>query len=174
MSPILITGFGPFLGFVANPSEMLAKSSGRDHVVLDVSYEAVDRFFTKLDPNSFQTLLMLGLHGVTTDMRLELLAHNWIGSTPDVMGDAPKGSVQDGPPILASTLWPRLALERLLRSEPICLSYHPGSYLCNYIYYRALCLYPDKRVGFLHVPEASALPLERQAKTLDALLKVME
>ncbi len=153
---------------------MLAKDSGRDHVVLEVSYEAVDRFFARVDPNSFQTLLMLGLHGVTTDMRLELLAHNWIGSTPDVVGEAPKGPVQDGPLILSGTLWQRLSLERLLGSEPICLGYHPGSYLCNYIYYRALCLFPDKRVGFLHVPEARALPLGRQSEALDALLKVIE
>lgn len=173
MSPVLLTGFGPFQGFTVNPSETLAKGAGQKHAVLEVSYDAVDGFFRKLSPDSFETMLMLGLHGSTTEMRLEVLAHNWIGSAPDVRGEAAVGLVQDGPPILAGTLWRALPLDQLLTREPLCLSYHPGSYLCNYIYYRALCLYPDKRVGFLHVPEERALPLDRQTKTLGALLDLI-
>jgi Pyrrolidone-carboxylate peptidase (N-terminal pyroglutamyl peptidase) len=173
MSSVLVTGFGPFQGFTANPSETLAKAAGHHHAVLEVSYDAVDDFFNRLDPDSFDVLLMLGLHGSTTVMRLEVLAHNWIGSTRDVRGEAPTGFVQDGPPILAGTLWRSLPLDHLLEKEPLCLSYHPGSYLCNYIYYRALCLFPEKRVGFLHVPEEKALPLRRQTRALSALLDLV-
>lgn len=174
MSPPLITGFGPFREFASNPSEMLARNSGLSHSVLDVSYEAADRFFKTLDPDSFESLIMIGLHGVTTDMRLETLAHNWTGCVPDILGEAPSGSVQDGAPILAGTLWRALPLQELLETQPLCLSFHPGSYLCNYVYYRALCMYPAKRIGFIHVPSERAMPLERQAEVLSALLDVIE
>jgi pyroglutamyl-peptidase len=170
MQQILVTGFRPFDRFASNPSEHLAKGSGKNHEVLEVSYDAVDHFFKRLDPSTFQTLLMLGVHGTATALQLEMLAHNWIGSAQDVLGDAPTGPIHDGPPILAGTLWRELPIDPLFKTEPIKLSYHPGSYLCNYIYYRALFLYPDKRVGFLHLPSEAMLPLSLQAATLEKIV----
>jgi pyrrolidone-carboxylate peptidase len=174
MPPVLVTGFGPFERFDSNPSEHLAKGSGLDHAVLEVSYEAVDRYLESLNPTKFESLVMMGLHGTATQMQLEMLAHNWIGSAKDVLGEAPTGSIQDGPPIRAGTLWRNLSLNSMLKSEPVCLSYHPGSYLCNYIYYRALSLFPEKRVGFLHVPSEKALPLSEQERTLKRLLGAVQ
>ena len=41
-----------------------------------------------------------------------------------------------------------------------------GVYLCNYIFFRALQAFPDKRVGFLHVPPVNAVPIEEQHRML--------
>lgn len=174
MPPILVTGFGPFGTFDSNASEHLAKGWGGRNAVIEVSYESVDRFVEALDRRSFDTLVMLGLHGSATRFQLEMLAHNWIGTAPDVLGDAPTGTIHEGPRILSGTLWRQLPLDSILRSEPVCLSYHPGSFLCNYIYYRALHLFPDKRVGFIHVPTQQALPLAEQSRTLGKLLDLVQ
>ena len=174
MTQLLLTGFGPFEGFDTNPSRRLVERSGCDHEVLEVSYAGTSAFFESLDSKRFQTLLMIGAHGSATKLKLEMLAHNWIGPSKDVRGHAPIGKIQDGSRILAGTLWNSLSLENVLRSEPIEKSFHAGSYLCNYVYYRALSLFPDKRVGFLHVPSEGTIPLKDQEKALKKLVQLVE
>src|SRR5437016_1585737 len=102
MSPILVTGFGPFEYFNSNPSESLAKGAGMDHAVLEVSYKGVDRYLENLKPN-FNAIVMLGLHGTATRLQLEVLAHNWIGTSKDVLGEAPVGLIGAGPSVRAGT-----------------------------------------------------------------------
>jgi len=103
---------------------------------------------------------------------LERVARNEIGPTPDVRGfvRGPAAIEPGGPVALATTLFNH--------STP-ALASHAGSddagwYLCNYLYYRALRRFPDRRVGFVHVPPLEILPLDAQQDQLARLLEVIE
>jgi pyrrolidone-carboxylate peptidase len=172
----LVTGFGPFEGFPNNPSAELAKRCGARFEIVEVAYATTREFLQGLDPGRFDVLLHMGVHHKATQMHLEVLAHNQVLSRPDVRGlEIAGGQVRKGSPaIQAGTLWPSLELESFLRDEPAVLSYHAGTYLCNFIYFESLCRFPDKRVGFLHVPSENAMSLDTQEKTLTKLVRLIE
>jgi pyroglutamyl-peptidase len=167
-----VTGFREFGGFAVNPSAPLAESCGRPFEVLEVSYAAADDFLDRLaDASAFDQLLMLGLRGRGTRIEVERFARNWIGDLPDVRGSVrgPAPIYHDAPDALPSTLF---------TSESAVASLNPsedaGFYLCNYIYYRALRLRPDIRIGFVHVPPTEVMPLDAQRRDLTRLLVAIE
>lgn len=162
---LLVTGFGAFGEFDNNPSSLLAPECGCEHCVLEVSFKAVDAFLAGLDPESFDALLMLGVAGKAEAMRVETVARNWIGPVLDVRGERHGPGLLDpaAPPRLAATLWPA----ELLADAPLrAASIDAGDYLCNYLFFRALQAFPDKRVGFLHVPPVSVVAIEEQQRML--------
>ena len=173
---LLVTGFGPFEKVDKNPSEILARTSGRRHEILPVSYRAVTRFIEELDGESFSHLLMLGVHGAGPHIRVETTARNVTSSRPDVDGFGPNtGVVRPGSPhALGGTLWPSLNLSRLLDEHDAVMSYKAGDYLCNFIYYEALNRFPSKLVGFLHVPDVDRLGIEEQQKAVQHLIEQIE
>lgn len=139
----LVTGFGPFGTVAVNPSGFLAEQSGRDHRLLEVSYRAVREFLTRLDPNSFDRLLLLGVAAGSKKCRVELFARNLIGPTPDVHGEipGPREITPNAPRVLGGTLWDgtRLLSPQLIADHPrLVHSFSAGAYLCNYIYFEAL------------------------------------
>src|SRR5438309_1962372 len=91
-SNVLVTGFGPFERVKENPSESLAKGCGLPNSVVEVSYDGTRRFLDRLDPRSFETLLLLGAHGNATRFHIEILAHNRISAKADVSGFVPNPS----------------------------------------------------------------------------------
>lgn len=166
---LLVTGFGAFGEFDENPSSLLASGCGFEHHLLEVSFKAVDAFLAGLDGGSFDALLMLGVAGKAEGFRVETVARNWIGPIPDVRGERHGPGLLDpaAPPRLASTLWPA----SLLADAPLrAASVDAGDYLCNYLFFRALQAFPDKRVGFLHVPPVSVVPIEEQRQMLAGVL----
>lgn len=169
----LVTGFLAFGGFAVNPSALLAQGCGRRFELVEVSFAAADAFLGRLDPSSFDRLVLMGVAGKSTVMRLERTAHNVIGPGADVRGITRPGLIEpDGSPALAATLWPASLLDA--PSADWAGSDDAGDYLCNYLLYRALRRFPQKRVGFLHVPPADAVPLDRQQVTLARLLAGIE
>ncbi|RYG26913.1 hypothetical protein EON82_01475 [bacterium] len=171
----LVTGFGPFLTVTDNPSQRLAEGSGRPFEVLEVSYAAADAFLASLDPERFDTLLMLGVAKGRELPTPELYARNWRGDTPDVQGKSLPGPIEPSEPLLIeSTLWDPHLLADLEVSLNLHTSLDAGSYLCNYASYRALRMFPKKRIGFLHVPPFEKLPQDRQADLLAAVLQKIE
>ena len=168
-----VTGFRPWAAFTVNPSELLAESCGRPFERLEVSFAAVDEFLDRIAAaeGAFDRLLMLGLNGGGTTVRLEWTARNHVGDGADVGGAVrgPGPIEPGGPPTLPTTLFdasPPLAL--------FATSDDAGSYLCNYVYYRALRRLPHKRVGFVHVPPPEVVPLDAQRRQLAALLDAIE
>jgi pyroglutamyl-peptidase len=161
---MLVTGFGPFLGHESNPSGILAEEVGG--LVLEVSYRAVDAFLDGLDPASFDTCLAIGLSAKGREPVIETVGRNWVGSVPDVTGMVCGPGVIEpaGPPALASTLV----------TSAVTASVDAGSYLCNYVLYRALRRFPEKRIGFLHVPAFSVVPFEEQIIVLRAIIAELE
>ncbi|MCB8931997.1 MAG: hypothetical protein M9921_01895 [Fimbriimonadaceae bacterium] len=170
---VLVTGFGAFGEFEENPSALLAAGCGREHRVLEVAFDAVDQALQEWDPGAFDALLMLGVAGKASAFRVETVARNHIGPAPDVRGEVhgPGPIDPSAPPLLAATLWPSWLLDDTAERAP---SVDAGSYLCNYAFFRALQRFPEKRVGFLHVPPASAMALEVQRDVVREVLALLE
>lgn len=165
-----MTGFGPFGSVSQNPSALLA-SSYAPHHILEVSFGAVDRFIASRPWEAFDQLLLMGVAGDEPRFRLERTARNYVGAAPDVRGVCRGPGTIDSaaPSVLYSTLWPGPLLET--DGEFWRASDDAGSYLCNYLLFRALQHGSGCRVGFLHVPLLEVVPLETQLAWLDRLVQ---
>ena len=74
---VIITGFGPFNGVSANPTEVLIQRLQQDETDLDIHYhvlpvsvDAVDGFHGSLDKEAL-VYIHLGVNGSATAMHLE-------------------------------------------------------------------------------------------------------
>ncbi|MBC8106002.1 MAG: hypothetical protein H7Z14_05385 [Anaerolineae bacterium] len=171
----LVTGFLAFEGFDVNPSALLAEQCGRRFELIEVSYSAVDAFLDRLDPDSFDRWLMLGVAGKSSRMRLEKFGRNVIGARSDVRGNVSIDEIDPGCPTrIAGTMWqtPTFAIESNTRRP----SDDAGDYLCNYIYYRGLRKFDGvgKQIGFLHVPPLERMSIETQLAELNDILREIE
>ena len=174
---ILVTGFGPFPGAPYNPTQPLVTRLLRlrrpalsdvelaGHI-FPVTYAAVDRqlpeLLAKRRPDA---LLMFGLASRTQHLRIETRARNAVTTLwPDADHiRVRKGSIAGGAD--AMTFGPHTAkLLRVARATGIDAraSRDAGSYLCNYLSWRAIeatCGDSGPRLtAFVHVP-----PLARDA-----------
>lgn len=168
---ILITGFGPFPGAPYNPTQPLVarllrlrrpafsdvELSGH---IFPVTYRAVDRELPELLTNHRpQALLMFGLAARTSYVRIETRARNAVTTLwPDADHTrVRKRSISGGAD--AMMFGPHTA--RLLRAAVSTgadarASCDAGSYLCNYLSWRAIeatCGDSGPRLAaFVHVP----------------------
>ena len=168
---ILITGFGPFPGAPFNPTQPLVARLLRlrrpafgdveltGHI-FPVTYRAVDRQLPELLANDRpQALLMFGLAARTPYVRIETRARNAVTTLwPDADHTrVRKGSIAADAD--AMTFGPHTA--RLLRAAvgtgiDARASRDAGSYLCNYLSWRAIeAVGTDdgpRLAAFVHVP----------------------
>ncbi|WP_407147394.1 pyroglutamyl-peptidase I [Bradyrhizobium sp. ORS 86] len=196
---ILITGFGPFPGAPFNPTMALVKrltelrrpafdDIARTSHIFDVTYATVDRELPELlATHRPQALLMFGLAGRTGYLRIETRVRNAVTTRfPDAgRQHARKGSIADGAD--ARMFGPHS--ENLLRAARATgidarLSRDAGSYLCNYLSWRAIeAVDRDNGVRlaqFVHVPplahdgtaarDISTITLEQLVDAGEALL----
>jgi len=175
-APLLVTGFGPFEKITANPSEALARACGREHEVLPVSYAGAIKFLEELDASSFSILLMIGVHGRAANLRVETTARNHFDGRADVDGFVPNSDKirTHGPAAISGTLWPLMQLADFMRDHGAEISDDAGGYLCNFVYYEALWRFPQKRIGFLHVPPPELMDLDKQQRAVDNLIRRIE
>ncbi|MHC2335814.1 pyroglutamyl-peptidase I [Bradyrhizobium sp. USDA 4454] len=193
---ILLTGFGPFPGAPFNPTMPLVKRltalrrPAFDDVALsshifDVTYAAVDRELPELiAEHRPQALLMFGLAGRSSHLRIESRARNAVTTRfPDAGRQlARKGSIESGAD--AQMFGPHS--EKLLRAALATgidarASRDAGSYLCNYLSWRAIEAVNDdnglRLVQFVHVPplahDGTAVP-GKSSITLEALVDAGE
>jgi pyroglutamyl-peptidase len=168
---ILITGFGPFPGAPHNPTMPLVARLLRlrrpafseveftGHI-FPVTYKAVDRELPQLlAKHRPHALLMFGLASRTSYLRVETRARNAVTMLwPDADHTrARKGSIADGAgakmfgPHTAKLLHAAVATGVDTRA-----SRDAGSYLCNYLSWRAIeatCADDGPRLAaFVHVP----------------------
>lgn len=171
---VLITGFGPFPGAPFNPTPALVarllrlrrpalcdvELSGH---VFAVTYATVDRelpeLIARLRPDA---LLMFGLAGRTAHLRIETRTRNAITTRwPDAdRTRSRKSAIADG--MAARTFGPHTAkLLRAARATGIDAraSRDAGSYLCNYLSWRAIEAVRrndgPRLAAFVHVPPLS-------------------
>ncbi len=172
---VLVTGFGPFLKTVHNPSARLARSCGQPFEILPVSYAEASSFLASLDPSSFDALLMIGVAVGRRRVMPERFGRNHRGKTPDVEGTFEEGPIDpDGLGFVTSTLWTPALLDSIGGIPDLSVSHSAGSYLCNFITYEAIRRFPDKRVGFLHVPPFKQIPFATQKRVLRKILAAIE
>ena len=171
-----VTGFKSFGKILDNPSAILAEGSGRPFQTLEVAYRAVDDFLAGLASATFDRLVMLGVAGGRDRVTPELFARNSIGKTPDVRGYAPIGPISPTSQLLAEgNLWTQDQLSLILsENRHTAFSMDAGNYLCNYIYYQALARFPEKQVGFVHVPTFEKLAAAYQTEILASILSIVE
>src|SRR5450631_4782300 len=176
---ILVTGFGPFPGAPFNPTQPLVARLLRLHRpalgdvelsghIFPVTYSAVDRELPELlAKHRPQALLMFGLADRTAHVRIETRARNAVTTLwPDAdHARARKGSISGGAD--AMMFGPHTG--KLLRAADGAgvdarASRDAGSYLCNYLSWRAIeatCTDSGPRLAaFVHVP-----PLARGAES---------
>ncbi|MGJ5081272.1 pyroglutamyl-peptidase I [Bradyrhizobium sp. HKCCYLS3013] len=194
---ILITGFGPFPGAPSNPTMPLVKrlAALRRPALADVdisshifhvTYDTVDRELPALIAERRpHALLMFGLAGRTSYLRIETRARNAVTTTfPDADRHvAHKGLIVPGAhPI---SFGPHMA--RLLRAARATgidarASRDAGSYLCNYLSWRAIeatrAADGPRLAAFIHIPplprSGTVLPQGSPRITLDALVDAGE
>ena len=168
---IFITGFGPFPGAPFNPTQPLVarllrlRRPALDDVELSghifpVTYQAVDRelpqLVTKYRP---QAVLMFGLASRTAHVRIETRARNAVTTRwPDAdQTRARKGSISDG----ADAVMFGPHTMKLLRAADSTgidarASRDAGSYLCNYLSWRAIEATGSETgprlAAFVHIP----------------------
>src|SRR6476660_2033149 len=167
---ILLTGFGPFPGAPYNPTGPLVEILARRHRaarerriahVFATSYAAVDSelpaLIARVRP---QVLVMFGLAQSTKHLRIETCARNVLARAhEDVTGALPASGliVPGGPQVLPL----RAPARRLLAAArkagmAAALSRDAGSYLCNYLCWRASeaaqAAHGPRFVAFVHVP----------------------
>ncbi len=171
-----VTGFGSFGTVTDNPSAKLAAASGRPCQVIEVAYRAVDDFLADLDVDSFDHLLMIGIASGRDRITPELYGRNTIGQSKDNRGYAPIGKIaEDAPLLIESTLWtPDVLSEVVAFDRRTKISMDAGSYLCNFISFKALQRFPTKKVGFLHVPAVEQVSLDEQAESIQRILSIIE
>jgi pyroglutamyl-peptidase len=168
---ILITGFGPFPGAPYNPTQPLVARLTRlrrpalDDVELSshifpVTYTAVDRELPlALAKHKPHALLMFGLAGRTGYLRIETRARNAVTMLwPEAAQTrSRKGSITGGAD--AQRFGPHTA--KLLRAATATgidarASRDAGSYLCNYLSWRAIEAIDagngPRLAAFIHIP----------------------
>ena len=168
---ILITGFGPFPGAPHNPTQPLVARLLRlrrpafsdvalSGHVFPVTYQAVDRELPELlAERRPQALLMFGLATRTAHVRIETRARNAVTTRwPDADQARPrKGSISGG----ADAMRFGHHTAKLLRAADHTgidarASRDAGSYLCNYLSWRALEATGSNTgphlAAFVHIP----------------------
>ncbi|WFU19144.1 pyroglutamyl-peptidase I [Bradyrhizobium sp. CB3481] len=168
---VLVTGFGPFPGAPYNPTQPLVARLMRlrrpafDDVELSshifpVTYNAVDRELPlALRQHRPHALLMFGLASRTPYLRIETRARNTVTMLwPDAAQTRfRKGSIAEGAD--AQRFGPHAA--KLLRAAKATgldarASRDAGSYLCNYLSWRAIeAVNADsgpRLAAFIHIP----------------------
>jgi pyroglutamyl-peptidase len=174
MRTILLTGFGPFPGAPFNPTATLVERLKRirrpnlrliGHVFA-TEYAAVDRDLPRLiEQYRPDALLMFGLHGRARTLRIETLARNMIGQHRDASGVfAPGRAIVAGLPH-AQMAAPATRLLHAARRSGVSavLSRNAGSYLCNYLCWRAMqaTRKGPRFAAFVHVPPIARKSLRR-------------
>jgi pyroglutamyl-peptidase len=168
---ILVTGFGPFPGAPYNPTQPLVARLTRlrrpaftdvelSSHIFPVTYQAVDHELPQaLKKHQPDALLMFGLAGRTAYIRVETRARNAVTMLwPDAAQTrARKGSISDGADALR--FGPHTA--KLLRAAKgtgldARASRDAGSYLCNYLSWRAIEAVNNdngpRLAAFVHIP----------------------
>jgi pyroglutamyl-peptidase len=165
---VLLTGFGPFPGTPLNPTGPLVhtlaqrgRAGMRIAHVFETSYQAVDHELPALIASERPSaLVMFGLAGRSRNIRIETRARNALAKLPDASGSFPGAEViatgaAESMPLRA----PTAELVSAVRGAGIraTLSADAGSYLCNYLCWRAseaaARVGGPRLVAFIHVPQ---------------------
>jgi pyroglutamyl-peptidase len=166
--PVLLTGFDPFGGETANPSQSIAlELSGRviaertvvSEILPCVYGQSLKALQTAIRKHNPELVICLGQAGGRIGLTLERIAINVDDAgIPDNAAQRPidQPIAKCGPAAYWSTL-PIKAMTRAIAMAGIeaSVSQTAGTFVCNHVFYglmRALKRRPGVRGGFIHVP----------------------
>jgi pyrrolidone-carboxylate peptidase len=160
---IILTGFGPFGKYKKNLSSQIVKTVPLEFDGFQFTKEIVpvswkdsistyNQLLTKLNVPP-ELVILLGIHS-KKEIHLETYGWNF------KFGDDNDKKVKFGPIIISHSVWIKTMLNlnkiysHLEDKSKISISYFPGFYICNYLYFWALWIskkaYP---VIFIHFPD---------------------
>ena len=180
---LLVTGFGPFPGAAANPTQAALRLLARDHArafarrgvelrtaVLPVVYEGAQARVAALVADfAPHAILHLGLAGRRARLTLEARAINRMSLlAADASGArASQRQLEPGGPDARRARAPLPVMLAALRAQGLAcaLSQDAGAYLCNQTLYASL-RGPVPAVAFLHLPRPcpAARPLAKTGR----------
>ena len=179
MRRVLVTGFEPFGGAGANPSQQLVEALASDRpdevelttAVLPVVWErAENELLRALERERPELVVCFGQADCRAHVEIERFALNFDEGSDEV-GESRRAEISaDGPVAYRSSL-PVDAIVEALRAEgiPAAASRDAGGFLCNHVFYvlmRALAERAAVRGGFVHVPLLPEQALERPEPTM--------
>lgn len=166
--PLLVTGFGPFPGMPANPSQRLAHRLGRMRRpaladvpicvrILPTTWDAVAHVPALISDLAPSAILMLGVAGRRKAVCVESRAVNAAADAPDARRRHPMGrAVKPGAPAVLRATAEVQRLRARLRTVPAAVSRDAGRYLCNALYFEVLAALASGKTSvpavFVHVP----------------------
>lgn len=172
---VLITGFEPFHDHKENPSaKLLPLLAGEaETLLLPVSFERAWQVLQPKLEEKWDVVLLLGLASDRKEICLELVALNGMSAKrPDNDGRAVlfQSIEPQGESALLSA-WPlhEWAEKAQAIGLPLKVSLSAGSFVCNYIYYKAR--QSTTKALFVHVPLEESVSLEKMAESLRWILK---
>ncbi len=162
---ILVTGYGPFLDHLENPSLKVAAlmdeiSDRCDHIELPVEFSKLDESLAAVSLEKYCVIILLGLAGSRTMVTPEKVALNWCycPGRPDNEGrtfEQGEKLIEDGANALFAT-FPVEELTDFLKKKGIesQLSFTAGTYVCNATFYKVLnsCMKTKSKACFIHIP----------------------
>lgn len=166
-SIVLIVGFGPFLNYSVNPSELIAAEldgeiiNNANIIGLQIQpnlsnfSESIDIVYKAIDDFKPDYVISIGLAAKFEKIRIEKIGYNLKIETKD--NASLEKLILDGPWIYTSPL-PSYDILKELKSEkiPSQISLFPGLSLCNGMLYSVLNYIEvnDLNIisGFIHVP----------------------
>ncbi len=182
MSKVLLTGYEPFDGFVTNPSEEAVKAlKGKtignhqiDGIILPLDYSKADEMvkdFIKVEKPSYVICCGQANRPIIT---LEYVGINVLNtSRPDNYGNTPDSNLIDpeAPAAYFSTLDVHEIAKCLAKiGIPSEVSYHAGTYGCNWILFKLLHWIAtermDVKVAFVHLPPLPKQVFEKESRYL--------
>lgn len=180
---LILSGFGPFPGVPANPSEAVARALHGQRVadraiealVLPVAHPQAGAMLDahKLDPAQ-DLVLLLGVAESADRLRVERQAVNLLDfRIPDTAGRQPRGLAIDDQLPMGATLRTRFdthSIVQALHDADLLAreSDDAGRYVCNATYLHALA--QANRALFLHVPMPGTLDPQGQVWTHERLV----
>ena len=160
---ILLTGFSPYGNYKENISSLIVQNL--EIVDLDIYIrKEILPVSWKLSIRAYQDILnrlarkpkIVILLGIHSNKHYHLEKFSWnIAFGQDIENHIKIGFIRYNLRLwLKSTLNLRKLYSLLKKKVDIKLSYFPGTYLCNYIYYWALWLSDNKYpILFIHIPD---------------------
>ena len=189
MMKLLLTGFEPFGGLAANPSQLIVEAlrerespRGVEELiceVLPVTFgEASRRLRDLIRAHHPDAVVCVGVARGSDVVRLERVALNIDDSVEtDNVNMLRQGQLIDpqGPVAYWSTLPLDTMFQALCeRGIPAAFSNHAGTYLCNHTFYSARReLGEDVPCGLIHVPLTPELAVEPEEELPSLPLEVM-
>lgn len=150
---ILISAFTPFNGRKSNTSNEVLKllTDEYETILLETSYERASiKLKNKINESSPDLVIMLGESNKCEDLVVERLAMNFAHATiTDNDGKLLRHQKIDanGADLIETKI------DLSLLDDKFKISYHAGTYVCNYLYYQILKSYLNTslRSVFVHV-----------------------